>query len=307
MEDQSSPDIKFSVIVPVYNRADIIGKTIESVLRQEYACFELILVDDGSTDHTSDVIQNYERCDLRIKSYSIKNSERGAARNFGIRQATGNYLVFLDSDDLFHADHLSTLCAYIIALGAPAFLATKYNFFDGVRHFPSDLQPLPEGDYDYRYMLKGNSFACNFCVKNTNDLILFEEDRSVACFEDWMFLVENLKQHKLFLIDRVTVTMHDHPGRSMRGANEVLIRKRLKASRFLEQKLLFDSKEKQVLNAYSYYFCAIHAYLDYDRKASMQYTLEAIKSMLQPKFLLMLPKVIFGKRLINKLLSMRRG
>lgn len=87
-----------SVVIPTYNRARLLHRSIESVLDQTYTDFELIVVDDGSTDHTHAVVQSYD--DSRI-SYIAHDENRGAsaARNTGIDHAEGEYIAFLDSDD----------------------------------------------------------------------------------------------------------------------------------------------------------------------------------------------------------------
>jgi len=87
-----------SVIIPTYNRGWIIKEAIDSVLAQDYTGFELIIVDDGSTDHTSDVLDSYGD---DIKVLFQKNKGVSAARNRGIAEASGKFIAFLDSDDLW--------------------------------------------------------------------------------------------------------------------------------------------------------------------------------------------------------------
>jgi glycosyltransferase involved in cell wall biosynthesis len=98
-----NPEI--SVIIPTYNRAYLITKTIDSVLKQTYDNFELIIVDDGSTDNTKEVINPY-LSNPKVKYIYQENKERGAARNNGIRHARGIYVALLDSDDLWLPEHL---------------------------------------------------------------------------------------------------------------------------------------------------------------------------------------------------------
>ena len=97
----------FSVILPTYNRAHIITETISSVINQTYSNWELIIVDDGSTDKTKDYIAKLQKEDERIKYIFQNNSERSAARNNGIKNSSGEWVCFLDSDDSFKAQHLS--------------------------------------------------------------------------------------------------------------------------------------------------------------------------------------------------------
>lgn len=96
---------KVSVIIPTYNRADLLRQAIRSVLLQTYDNFEIIIVDDGSTDNTSAVVGSFS--DDRIRYFWQENQERSAARNNGIREARGEYLAFLDSDDVWLSDRLA--------------------------------------------------------------------------------------------------------------------------------------------------------------------------------------------------------
>ncbi len=98
MNDKENPNI--SVIIPTYNRANLLGKSIQSVLNQTYKDFEVIIVDDGSTDNTQEVVKSFE--DARIKYISHKKNEGVAkALNSGIDNSKGNFISFLGSDDEF--------------------------------------------------------------------------------------------------------------------------------------------------------------------------------------------------------------
>lgn len=93
-----------SVIMPAYNRENVIAESINSVLNQSYSDLELIIVDDGSTDNTKDIVQSIR--DDRIKYYYQENAGACVARNYGIDLAKGEYIAFHDSDDIWHADKL---------------------------------------------------------------------------------------------------------------------------------------------------------------------------------------------------------
>jgi glycosyltransferase involved in cell wall biosynthesis len=89
---------KVSVIIPTYNSAKYLSETIESVLKQSYNIIEIIVVDDGSTDESKGVLSKYSG---RIKYFYIKNSGPATARNYGIKNSTGEWIAFLDSDDIW--------------------------------------------------------------------------------------------------------------------------------------------------------------------------------------------------------------
>ena len=98
---------KVSVIIPVYNAQDFIGETLDSVLAQTFTAYEILLVDDGSTDRSKEIIQAYVRKDpARLRYIYQANQGPGAARNHAIREARGEYLAFLDADDLWMPQRL---------------------------------------------------------------------------------------------------------------------------------------------------------------------------------------------------------
>ncbi len=102
-----------SVIVPVFNAEAYLGAAVESVIAQRYPGWELLLVDDGSTDGSGALCDRYAKGDKRITACHIPNGGVSAARNYGIERAKGEYVCFLDSDDLLAPDHLSVLLAGI--------------------------------------------------------------------------------------------------------------------------------------------------------------------------------------------------
>jgi len=100
---------RISVIIPNYNRGDLLADTLESLIRQDYPEWEAVVVDDGSTDNSAEVAQRYNALDSRIRFYLRDREPRGApvCRNIGIGLSTGEYLIFLDSDDLLAPGALS--------------------------------------------------------------------------------------------------------------------------------------------------------------------------------------------------------
>lgn len=98
---------KISVILPVFNEEMLIERCVDSILKQTYKNFELIIVNDGSTDGTLEKIKNYN--DNRIKIYSQKNQGAGQARNKGLKEATGDFICFVDSDDTINKNFLEIM------------------------------------------------------------------------------------------------------------------------------------------------------------------------------------------------------
>ncbi len=86
-----------TIILPTYNRAKLIKRSIDSILSQDFKDFELLIIDDGSTDHTPELLQEYE--DERIKIFTKSNGGVSSARNLDLKHAKGEYITFIDSDD----------------------------------------------------------------------------------------------------------------------------------------------------------------------------------------------------------------
>jgi glycosyltransferase involved in cell wall biosynthesis len=137
MKHSSTVNPLVSVIIPTYNRADLIGETVQSVLDQSYTNWELIIVDDGSTDNTASLIEQYH--EDRIKYIQCDHiGIFGAVRNAGMRIAKGDYLAFLDSDDLWREDKLSITTSLLTEYDSAGFL------FSNVRIFGNSTVDSPE-------------------------------------------------------------------------------------------------------------------------------------------------------------------
>lgn len=100
-----------SVIVPIYNTEKYLDKCLDSIQNQTFTDFEVIMVDDGSTDKSSEICKQYEE-DSRFKYYYKYNGGSSSARNLGLKQASGEYIAFVDSDDMLDPDYLETLAYY---------------------------------------------------------------------------------------------------------------------------------------------------------------------------------------------------
>ena len=116
---------RISIIVPVYNKQKQISRCIESVKSQSYKNWELILIDDGSTDNSAFIIQSY-LSDSRISYFYKENGGVSSARNMGIKKASGEWIIFLDADDYFLSNALFTLLDFALSNGT---LIAAANFY----------------------------------------------------------------------------------------------------------------------------------------------------------------------------------
>ena len=148
-----------SVIMPVYNCENFIGFAVESVINQTYNNWELIMVDDASTDNSLDIILKYARSDSRIRIIRLsKNFGAAVARNKAIEAAKGRFIAFLDCDDMWKKEKLEKQIKFMVDND----IAFSYSNFAVVSESGKDLKKIisPKEELDYKKMLKGNSIGC---------------------------------------------------------------------------------------------------------------------------------------------------
>ncbi len=152
----------FSIIVPTYNRAHLIGGTIESVIAQSFENWELLVIDDGSTDHTIETVEKFS--DLRIKYLWKENEERSVARNKGIELSQGKFVCFLDSDDIWRTNHLQLLFEKIKSNDnkkALYFTGMAWNFTDRKQDV---IFETPEGKNRIEYIITNQIAPSTVCI-----------------------------------------------------------------------------------------------------------------------------------------------
>lgn len=102
-----------SIIIPIFNAEPFLAKCLDSLINQPYSALQIILVNDGSTDNSLAIAQQYAQQDSRITVFSQTNQGQSAARNLGLQYATGEYISFIDADDYVDADFYTTLTQHI--------------------------------------------------------------------------------------------------------------------------------------------------------------------------------------------------
>lgn len=160
-----------SIVIPVYNSMTVLEATINCVLHQSYTNFELIFIDDGSTDSTLQLIHNTIQGDRRVKVFKQKHLGAGPARNKGLKEAIGKYVLFLDSDDLFIPNMLEKLVntadAYksdIVTFGFASFLDEPSNYtiapclYDGIENRLFSVYELKDNIFQKTIAAAWNKF-----------------------------------------------------------------------------------------------------------------------------------------------------
>lgn len=135
LDDLSSKTPLISVIIPVYNVENYLCECLDSVLNQTYSFFEILLIDDGSTDSSGIICDNYMEQDTRIKVIHQQNNGLGHARNIGINAAVGKYIIFLDSDDYWRFDTLESLLYEAEKHDLQVVVFSAHSFLDGIEQY----------------------------------------------------------------------------------------------------------------------------------------------------------------------------
>lgn len=206
--------MKFSIVIPTYNRAAFLPMAIDSVLSQTYGEWELIIVDDGSTDNTKDVVSQYG--DSRITYIYQENAERSAARNNGIMHAIGEYVCFLDSDNFMKPDRLEKLSAFIAKENECACYYTDIEYNDiakGIVKIKNGKEyPFP---MDVDLLIQDIIATPQLCCA-TEILRKHQFNPALSIGEDMELLFRITAEYPLIYIpNQATVVEVEHEGRSV--------------------------------------------------------------------------------------------
>lgn len=237
--NQTSPF--FSIIIPTYNRASVIGKTIQSIINQKFIDFEVLIIDDGSVDDTEQIIQAIG--DSRIIYYKKQNAERAVARNFGTSRAKGLYVNYFDSDDLMYDDRLQKIADQIQSTGQPDIVFTHYDVINAGQKV-IDKTELTFKSFT-KSLLYDNFLACgSVFLKRTIALNhLFNEAIELITAEDWELWIRLHIHYEFQELPISTFALVQHNERSLNtiSLNKVIVRETY-FIQLLEQNYLFRQK-----------------------------------------------------------------
>lgn len=207
-----------SIIIPTYNRGNVIGRAIDSILRQTYSSYEVLVIDDGSTDDTESVIAEFGNS--RIRYIPLKQNQGAAhARNIGIEEAASEYIAFLDSDDEWMPEKLEVQMKKMMSVSDEYGLV--YSRMGGKDRTGKSRYTCPplecprrilEGDL-FRLLLLQNVIgtptvlARKTCLKQAGG---FKE--TLQCLEDWEFFLRIAREWRIGFVDKVLVEVHKSAG-----------------------------------------------------------------------------------------------
>ncbi len=209
----------FSVVIPLYNKERHIGETVRSVLEQDFADFEVLIVDDGSTDNSLGLAREFDS-QPKVRVLTKKNGGTASARNLGIASAKGEYLCFLDSDDLWLPGFLAGMQKLVTQFPEAGLYGTAYLFKQGKRLYNPVCHGLPEQgkmslvpNY-FSSILLGQPLitASSVCIPQSvfKEVGTFNESRSVWDSEDMeMWNRIALKYEVAFLNEPLAIYRQD--------------------------------------------------------------------------------------------------
>lgn len=221
--------IKISIITPVYNSSHYLNRTINSILRQEYVHWELILVDDGSTDDSGKICEEYALKDNRIQVFHQKNKGVSVARNLALDKISGDYVTFVDSDDWIDPKYLYHFMEFPYADDQIVYQG-YYMDYEGKLNRPSTMEIPQPNRILHLGAIWGKCFSVQLIRKNA---LCFDERLSLH--EDHVFYYESLRYTKRFKFSKYAGYHYMHYG-------DLSLSRKLQSSDsyFLASKLLLD-------------------------------------------------------------------
>jgi len=201
----------FSVIIPTYNHANYLKKALDSVLAQSFNNYEIIVIDDNSTDNTRAVVNNYKN---KIIYKKISNNRIiGRSRNLGISISKGEWLAFLDSDDEWLKDKLHIVFNFIKKNNKYQIICNNELIFRNSKKMFSNYGPFVENFYE-RLLVEGNCISTSASIVNKNFLfsegVRFSEKKEFIGTEDYDFFLQLAKKNAKFFFIKNFLGVHNY-------------------------------------------------------------------------------------------------
>lgn len=231
---------KISVIVPVYNTEKYLSRCLDSILAQTLRNIEIIILNDGSTDQSADIINRYKNSDSRIKAFSHENRGLGPTRNRGIEIAKGEYLAFVDSDDYIMSDALENLYNCAISNQADVVVGEVELFYENSKDTRirrilddvKDIQLMKENkEFFYRNYYMTRNFSHNACDKLyrrkmvIDHKIVFGDNRRIFAEDNWFQLQVFQALPKICFINKKCYGYRQHSESIMHKPKKQLVQR----------------------------------------------------------------------------------
>lgn len=207
--------IKISVVIPTHNRAKTIRYCLESVLKQTFSQFEIIVVDDCSIDNTLEIVKSFR--DDRIRLIQLPfNQGAQAARNMGIKNAVGNYIAFLDSDDVWLPEKLELQIMEISKRTNPCVVHCGAWVFIEEKNEKKIYNIVKLNGFVYKDLLTapGPLYPCMLAPKECFERIGFL-DENVPAYQEWDTSIALAKHYEFIFIDKPLMIYHLHSGETI--------------------------------------------------------------------------------------------
>lgn len=218
----------FSVVIPTYNRADMIIKTLDTVFQQTYPRFEVLVVDNCSTDNTEEVLRPLiEAGRIRFIKHD-QNYERAKSRNTGMENATGDFVTFLDSDDFMYPDNLQDAVSFFRENPDTKLFHNLYHLVDPDGNVLYNFT-FPALDDPIGAIADGNFYGCIgvFIHREIYERYRFDTNPILTGSEDWDFWLRVTADYKPGRIEKINNGVVHHGGRTIKHLDLGKLRQRL--------------------------------------------------------------------------------
>lgn len=209
-----------SIIIPLYNKERIIGKSLHSVLSQDYDDFEVVIVNDGSTDKSAEIVKSIG--DSRIRLIEQENGGPSRARNTGVNNAKGEWIVFLDADDEFLPGALKNFNTLIQAHRSYDFFACPYYSYNGVnrqlcfQYQEGELRNPYKASFKGQFLPRAGAFVCKIDLLTSNPF-----NEQIRRFEDLEMLYRIYHNAKIYLGEKPVMVVNQKYAAASIGREDI--------------------------------------------------------------------------------------
>lgn len=254
----------FSIVIPTYNREKFILNTLESVFSQTYPNYEIIIVDNCSTDSTVEILEPLARTGKIKLIVNEQNYERARSRNTGMENAEGDFLTLLDSDDFMYPNCLADAAEFVAKNPEAKCFHNLYELINDKKevvyryHFPPLTNQL-------KAIVSGNFMSCigNFIEREVYKKYRFDTFSDLTGAEDWEFWLRVLSEYRVYRIEKVNNGILHHSSRTVNSKHFETLEK---GYQYLFRKFREDARLSQIYSKYlnkieanSYLYLAILA------------------------------------------------